>query len=439
MKKIKQLVLNIIRKAINKYPFIHALYLFYIKLRGSFKKLSPKQEKFYYQGKQIKFKALDYVNFSKKKRSYIEFVNSLPEDIPLIIMFSGTIFIQEERANRPIRLSKIFLDKGFPVLFSYFRWNQNDLIPDNHTNLLFQSPIDYTIRSLDYLINYNFQNRTKVFIVSFPYPEICKYINRLNVNNWVTLYDARDDWEEFHKVGMAKWYDKSAEKYITINCDATLAISAPLQKKLQSYTNTGNIILCPNAYDTTFIKTKLNKSGRTTGPRIAGYFGHLTEKWFNWEALLEIASKMPDWKFEIIGHGEPKNLELPANIKLFGKRNHMEINKIASRWNVAMIVFKINKLSEAVDPIKIYEYLALELPTVSFTMPQINDYPYAYTAGSVPEFISKLHQAAEMDIDPEIIWRFLDQNRWEDRADQFLDEIKKVKKNALTLSQLLIN
>jgi hypothetical protein len=238
---------------------------------------------------------------------------------------------------------------------------------------------------------------------------------------------------------MAKWFDKSAEKYITINCDATLAISAPLQKKLQSYTNTRNIILCPNAYDTTFIKTKLNTSSRNSNARIAGYFGHLTDKWFDWEALTEIASKMPDWEFEIIGHGEPKNLKLPASIKLFGKRNHEEINKIAARWNVAMIPFKINKLSEAVDPIKIYEYLALELPTVSFTMPQINEYPYAYTAGSVPEFISKLRKAAEIQIDSEVIWQFLDQNRWEDRADQFLNEINKVNKNSLTLSQILIN
>jgi hypothetical protein len=72
-------------------------------------------------------------------------------------------------------------------------------------------------------------------------------------------------------------------------------------------------------------------------------------------------------------------------------------------------------------------------------MPQIDDYPYTYTAGSVAEFISKLNRAAEIETDPAVIREFLGQNRWEDRADRFLEEINRVNKNSLALSQILIH
>ena len=41
---------------------------------------------------------------------------------------------------------------------------------------------------------------------------------------------------------------------------------------------------------------------------------------------------------------------------------------------------------DAVDPIKIYEYMALDLPTVSFRIPQIDKYPYTITVENNEEF-----------------------------------------------------
>ena len=38
-----------------------------------------------------------------------------------------------------------------------------------------------------------------------------------------------------------------------------------------------------------------------------------------------------------------------------GPKTHPEINVIAAEWSVAIIPFKTGLLSDAVDPIKIYE------------------------------------------------------------------------------------
>jgi hypothetical protein len=94
--------------------------------------------------------------------------------------------------------------------------------------------------------------------------------------------------------------------------------------------------------------------------------------------------------------------------------------EIAGGWRAALIPFKICRLSDGVDPIKVYEYLAMGLPVVSFRMPQIHDYPYVFIAHDRDQFVARIEEALEVDMDPEVIRRFLAVNRWEDRVDQIL-------------------
>jgi hypothetical protein len=38
---------------------------------------------------------------------------------------------------------------------------------------------------------------------------------------------------------------------------------------------------------------------------IVGYFGHLTDAWFDWSLIFDLARSRADITFEIIGYGEP--------------------------------------------------------------------------------------------------------------------------------------
>ena len=69
----------------------------------------------------------------------------------------------------------------------------------------------------------------------------------------MNIYDARDDWEEFEKVGQAKWYSSSNEKYIVRNCDHVTAVSWPLAKKLDAYEPIENVGVVPNALSPNFL------------------------------------------------------------------------------------------------------------------------------------------------------------------------------------------
>lgn len=338
----------------------------------------------------------------------------------IIFMFSGTTYVQELRGNRPIKLTKALLEMNVPVFFSYWRWHKYEKIPSYSDNRLFQSPIDKTLEYMDEIIKFNFKDKKKIFVVSFPYPYLVRIVNQLNMNGWVTIYDVRDDWEEFHKVKQAKWFDINAEKYIVNNCDIVCAVSRPLQRKIQNYTKNKIIQLSPNAFDSKFIKDSKIKIAPRDGKAVIGYFGHLTNSWFDWESLIKIAKLKTNWTFEIIGHHIPNNLNLPSNIKYMEPKIHNEIREITKKWRVAIIPFKIGKLSNAVDPIKVYEYLGLGLPVVSFRMPQIHDYPYVFIANNVNEFILQIQKALTVSMDIKVIEKFLANNRWENRAKQFL-------------------
>ncbi len=337
----------------------------------------------------------------------------------LVFMFSGTTYVQDVRANRPIRLTKELLKRDIPVIFNYHRWRRTDEHPEYQGDLLFQIPIDVTKQFISRLANIK-SNKQKIFIVSYPHTIIPKILNRFKVNGWINIYDARDDWEEFEKVGQAKWYKSSNEKYIVRNCDHVTAVSKPLAEKLNQYEPHNNVMVVPNALSPNFLSKNYHWKGSPKNNKV-GYFGHLTSSWFDWDSLIQIANARPDYHFEIIGHSAPDDLDLPSNIDLMGPKNHPEINKIAAEWNVAIIPFKTGPLADAVDPIKIYEYMALDLPTVSFTMPQIDDYPSTLTVESVDEFCFALDEYIRYRPKKGSLNKWLENNQWSNRVDDFIN------------------
>ena len=189
-----------------------------------------------------------------------------------------------------------------------------------------------------------------------------------------------------------------------------------MAEKLSEYRQ-GGVEVVQNALSPNFRSE--NYARENCEDMIVGYFGHLTSSWFDWDALKEIAKIRSKIIFEIIGHSEPKDLKLPENIILLGPKNHAQINNIAARWSAAIIPFKTGPLADAVDPIKIYEYLSLGLPTVSFSMPQIDGYPETETANDVESFVKSLDRAIKRKTDQKILDNWLQKNRWEDRVDIF--------------------
>lgn len=336
----------------------------------------------------------------------------------VVVMFGGTAAIQRIRANRPIRLTLALEEMGIPVLFNFHRWKQTEPIPDYDGGLVLQSPTDRTPGLVERLAATDLRGTRGVLIISYPHPSACRMINLANANGWATLYDCRDDWEEFAHVGMAKWFRSAVEKYVVNNCDLTCCVSRPLAEKMRGYGSERPVYVSPNAYDPQFLSPGYRR--QLDGQVRIGYFGHLTDRWFDWESLIWIMRRRPNYQFELIGHGAPENLTLPDNARLLGPRSHPEICEFASRWHAGIIPFRISRLADGVDPIKIYEYFGLGLPVVGFRMPQIADYPCTSTVDSREAFLGALDDAVRNQPEPEVLRRFIREHTWTNRAIQML-------------------
>lgn len=341
----------------------------------------------------------------------------------VVVMFSGTA-LTGVRVNRPYALTRVLRARGIPVIFVYHGTVGDQFSPKNDDPLLLELPVDYAIGRLPAVARAPMGEAKRLFVVAFPIVQVTPLINRFNVNGWVTCYDVLDDWEEFARASFASWYSSSAERFVATNTDFSACVSGPLAEKVRGFAGAREVILSPNAYDPGFKRP--GHTPRRIDRVKVGYFGHLTAAWFDWSAVRAVARKRPAYLFEIIGYGAPEGLEVPENVRLLGPKTPHEICKIAEEWRVAIIPFKTGKLADAVDPIKIYEYLALQLPVVSFRMPQIADYPYTRLVKGPEELALALDEASAIVIDPERTGAFIRENTWERRLDALLARADRV-------------
>jgi glycosyltransferase involved in cell wall biosynthesis len=338
-----------------------------------------------------------------------------------VLMFSITTPTQDLWGNRPLHLVTALQEAGVPVLSSSWRNNRSELFPAFPHPLVFQASIDFLLPQIEWLLENIPSTKRRLLIASFPYPPLAPFINWANSLGWVTMYDAHEEWEELKKVGRAKWYDQSVEKYVLANCDFTTAVSPPLQDKLEKLLPNRKVRLSPNALAAKFLRLRQKIPKANWGEKtIIGYIGHLTPSWFDWESLKELARLEPAWEFELIGHRAPPNLQLPPNVKHVRAKTLREVVQFARGWSAAILPLPPGPFTNVADPIKTYEYLALGLPVVAFRSPQLQNYPSVRLGETVSEFRDQLKEAVAIPVDQVAIDQWLSHHQWSNRVQELL-------------------
>jgi len=333
--------------------------------------------------------------------------------------------------QRPINAAKYLADKGYFVLFVPWQWSPQDVLSKGCSEVwpnVYQVPLFDFISGAERLSSSSNGDNFSLFWITMPARVLVELIPTVRQRGFVILYDIMDDWEAFSLVGQAAWYDPSAEASVVMQSDYVCAVSTPLRDKFSNLRS--DIGIFGNGYmpDVIGLGNRGVAASQRKSELIVGYFGHLTDAWFDWDLVFALARKRPDISFEIIGYGEPDWVVSEAsalpNVRRLGTVLPIELHRYASRWSAAIIPFVEGNLASAVDPIKIYEYLYFGLPTIVTGIPHLQDYPMTYFARreNVHEVIDL---AIHSECDREELDSFLQETTWSARFDALIGQVEK--------------
>lgn len=164
---------------------------------------------------------------------------------------------------------------------------------------------------------------------------------------------------------------------------------------------------------------------------IIGYHGALA-KWVDYELLKKIVE---DDRFILllIGHEHDQNLKESGllekeNVYYIGARPYQDLNRYAVFYDIAILPFIINNITLSVSPVKIFEYMALEKPVVTYALPECRKYKSCLCAESQEEFLKCINQAIACRNDEQYLEQLREDalnNTWESITRRTVDLVKK--------------
>jgi glycosyltransferase involved in cell wall biosynthesis len=236
--------------------------------------------------------------------------------------------------------------------------------------------------------------------------------------------------------------DPNVDRDVILSYDRKLKANADLTIYVNKLLYDEEAAQCKNAFFMDhgvdyemFSKAELDskKPDDITGIRepIAGYFGALDGHKLDTGFLGAVAERLPNVSFVFIGKPslDCSQLSTMKNVWMLGQKDYEQIPHYGKCFDVAILPWRINKWTEAANPIKFKEYLALGKPVVSTpSFSELQQYNgIAYEAASPKEFAECIKKAYAED-NPELVKKRrqrVAQNSWDSKAEQVLGELFK--------------
>jgi glycosyltransferase involved in cell wall biosynthesis len=201
------------------------------------------------------------------------------------------------------------------------------------------------------------------------------------------VYYCVDDFAAFE--GFDAEAIEAAEARLMKRSDVVLATSKPLLQKCRRLHS--NVHLVRHGVDHGHFASALGNVSPPDDLRdiprpIAGFVG-LIDHWFDTQLMSAVAESMPDVSFVLIGDVriDPGRLAGLPNVHLLGRKPYAELPNFLASFDVGLIPFVRNQLTESVNPIKLREYLAAGLPVVSTDLPEVRRYEKFVSLADAPQ------------------------------------------------------
>ncbi|MFA5951865.1 MAG: glycosyltransferase [Hyphomicrobium sp.] len=271
-----------------------------------------------------------------------------------------------------------------------------------------------------------FETIRLLIIAEFPHPSLLPVIEILNARfkgRTTTVYDYIDNWQT--SLGW-EWYSEAIEERFIRKSDLLVASARTLRDRLAERSGR-DVALIANAVNDQLFDRRLDL-GRPTdlpnGRKIVLYTGAMWGDWFDWELMRSCASSLPEFDFVLIGGVDPaRQAEVSQalqNVHFLGLKPQRDLPAYLLHSDVGIIPFIPGDVTNFVNPLKVYEYVAMALPVVATQMIELAGIPGVTIATTTGEFIEALKRRSSEEAPVKDMDRFTKLNNWDSRIDHLL-------------------
>ena len=240
------------------------------------------------------------------------------------------------------------------------------------------------------------------------------------------VFYARDDWSELP--ARRPWWPayRAAYRELQVNGRAVMAVSPQIIERIAP---SGPALVAPNGIDPQEWLGPAPEppswfTDAPPGPR-AVYVGMLDTR-IDAEGLAQVARAHPELQVFLVGTTEdPRHLEaltrLPQ-VHVHGPVDRADVVSLLRRADVCLIAHRRTRLTEAMSPLKLYEYLAAGAPVLTPAFGPVQGvHPHVLLTDDVPGFTEALPGALALGPMAEEERRaFVAANSWRARHDDML-------------------
>jgi len=346
----------------------------------------------------------------------------------VVIILSGVPMTDSGGGQRGAQLALEFARQGFKIVYA-------NVYPSFEAPHKVWFDVDQTLIELYQLSTLNISKlldayapliERSIVLLEFPHPDFLPLIKEIRQRERRPriIYDYIDNWNS--SLGWI-WYTRETEDLIIEHSDFLVASAHTLRAELSERTGR-YVMLAPNAFNATLFDPKRIFCRPRDLPggfrRIVSYVGALWGEWFDWDLLYSTATAIPDVAFVLVGNASEEMMSAAAkqaeNIFFVGLKPQSEIPSYLSFSDACIIPFKADNITKYVNPLKVYEYLAMGKPVVATDMEELGSLPGILISRDFQGFIDNLEQAfqGEICVDAEYL---LDQHSWKTRVEGLIE------------------
>jgi GT2 family glycosyltransferase/glycosyltransferase involved in cell wall biosynthesis len=166
---------------------------------------------------------------------------------------------------------------------------------------------------------------------------------------------------------------------------------------------------------------------------VVGYIGAVAE-WFDSELVGALARARPRWTVVLVGDthtADVRPLHGLSNVHLVGEVPYELVPAFLHAFDVCLVPFRMTPLTEATNPVKVYEYLSAGKPVVAVPLPELASMEaegLVVTAAGAEAFVEAVERALAED-SPEAAARrraYAARHTWRARYQELREAIREI-------------